>query len=320
MSWKSRSLFVLTVIGGIVALAFTLLGDNQVYAATTFEVTIPEGAADSGNHFEPQTATVAKGSTVIWNNKDTTLHTVTSGTPDGGNSGIQFDSSYLGADKTFEHQFNKQGTFKYYCTLHPAMVGKVVVSKGGAKTEPSINTAEKLPPIQVDTAPNTNINVSQWSNFTDSDQRFSVQYPSHWSVTQSGNRFTEQLPLVVDDVNGSSSKIQSQLSINVFKKSPSFDNSNQLAKLAFNQLVKDITGNKLVEPISCDKYLIGGEKACSFVYSGSDKEGKRYGVLAIVLVGPDNTNHIISYRADPLNFDTEQQTMDRIISSYSPKQ
>ncbi len=313
MSRKSQSLFVLTVIGGIVALAFTLLGDNQVYAATTFEVTIPEGA-DSGNHFEPQTATVGKCTTVIWNNKDSTLHTVTSGTPDSGTVGIQFDSSYLAADKTFKHTFNKEGTFKYYCTLHSSMVGKVVVSKSA---KPSINTAEKLPSVQIDTAPNTNFNVSQWSNFTDTDQRFSVQYPSHWSVTQSGNRFTEQLPLVVDDVNGSSSKIQSQLSVNVFKRSPSFDNSNQLAKFAFNQLVKGVSGNKLVEPISCDKYLIDGENACSFVYSGSDKEGKRYGVLAVVFVGPDKTNHIISYRADPLNFDSELQTMDHIISSYS---
>ncbi len=66
--------------------------------------------------------------------------------------------------------------------------------------------------------------------------------------------------------------------------------------------------------------LIGGEKAYSFVYSGSDKEGNRIGVLAVVLVGPDKTNHIISYRADPLNFDKELQTMNHIISSYSAMQ
>ena len=128
---------------------------------------------------------------------------------------------------------------------------------------------------------NTNINVSTWSNFTDADERFSVQYPSHWAVTQAGNRFTEGLPLVATDVNGSTSTIQSQLSVNVFKRSNSFSNNNELAKFAFNQLVKDVTGNKLVEPLSCNKYLIDGQKACSFVYSGNDKEGKRYGILAV---------------------------------------
>lgn len=113
------------------------------------------------------------------------------------------------------------------------MVAKVVVSKGA---KPSISTATQEPAIQPDTTLNTNVNDTNWSNFTDADQRFTVQYPSHWAVTQSGNRFTQELPLVVNDVNGSASKIQSQLSVNVFKRSPSFSNNNQLAKFAFNQL------------------------------------------------------------------------------------
>ncbi len=60
------------------------------------------------------------------------------------------------------------------------MVGKVVVSKGA---KPSISTASQQPAVQPDTTPNTNINVTNWSNFTDTDQRFTVQYPSHWVVT-----------------------------------------------------------------------------------------------------------------------------------------
>jgi hypothetical protein len=88
-------------------------------------------------------------------------------------------------------------------------------------------------------------------NFTDAEQRFSVQYPAYWIITQSGNRFTEELPLVVNDISGSTSKVQSQLSVNIFK-GQSF-NSNELAKFASNQLVKSVIGNKLVEPISCEK-------------------------------------------------------------------
>lgn len=285
-----------------------------MYAATTAEVKIPDGASSQdAKHFEPETITVAKGTTVTWSNEDSTLHTVTSGTPDGGNSGIQFDSSYLASDKTFKHTFNKQDTFKYYCTLHPFEVSKIVVSKNA---QPIITTAEKEPAVVVDTTLDTNINVTQWTNFTDAEQRFSVQYPPpHWAVTQSGNRFTEELPLVVNDANGSASKIQSQLSVNVFKRSQSF-NTNQLAKFVSNQLVKDVSGNKLVEPITCDGYTIDGLKACSFVYSGNDKEGKRYGVLSAVIVDKDKSNHIISYRTDPLNFDKEHPTMNHIIGSY----
>ena len=47
--------------------------------------------------------------------------------------------------------------------------------------------------------------------------------------------------------------------------------------------------------------------------SCTDKDGKRYGVLTVVIVDIDKSNHMITYRADPLNFDKEQSTMDHII-------
>ena len=93
-------------------------------------VTISPGSSvpSNGKFFVPDTLTVSKGTTVTWTNGDSTLHTVTSGSPEAGNSGSEFDSSYLAAGKTFPHQFNTAGTFDYYCTLHPFMKGKVVVS------------------------------------------------------------------------------------------------------------------------------------------------------------------------------------------------
>jgi plastocyanin len=310
---QSLIMIIIGIISIVLFSSISFLKNNDSFAAATVEVKIPNGASEeNSDHFDPATVTVGKGTTVEWINDDSTLHTVTSGSPESGNSGTQFDSSYLAADKTYKHTFNKQGTFKYYCTLHPSMTGKVVVSN---KAQPTLTNAEKEPAVAIDTTPDTNVNVTQWKNFTDAEQRFSVQFPSHWAVTQSGNRFTTELPLVVNDVNGSNSKVQSQLSINVFKRSQSF-NANELAKFASNQLVKSVSGNKLVEPISCEKYLVNDLKACSFLYSGNDKEGMRYGVLTVVVVDKDKSNHMISYRADPLNFDKEQATMDHIIGSY----
>jgi plastocyanin len=93
-------------------------------------VTISPGSSSpsNGKNFVPDTLPVKAGTTVTWTNGDTTLHTVTSGTPEGGNSGTEFDSSYIAAGKTFQHAFNTAGTFDYYCTLHPFMKGKIVVS------------------------------------------------------------------------------------------------------------------------------------------------------------------------------------------------
>ncbi|MGG6460362.1 MAG: plastocyanin/azurin family copper-binding protein [Candidatus Eiseniibacteriota bacterium] len=93
-------------------------------------VTISPGSSSPSNekNFVPDDLKVKVGTTVTWTNGDTTLHTVTSGTPEGGNSGTEFDSSYIAAGKTFQHTFNTAGKFDYYCTLHPFMKGEVEVS------------------------------------------------------------------------------------------------------------------------------------------------------------------------------------------------
>jgi len=105
---------------------------NKSSASGGNSVTISPGSSvpSNGKFFVPDTLTVSKGTTVTWTNGDTTLHTVTSGSPESGNSGTgtEFDSSYLAAGKTFQHQFSISGTFDYYCTLHPYMKGKVVVT------------------------------------------------------------------------------------------------------------------------------------------------------------------------------------------------
>jgi nitrite reductase (NO-forming) len=103
---------------------------NTTSASGGNSVTISPGSSvpSNGKFFVPDTLTVSKGTTVSWTNEDTTLHTVTSGSAESGNSGTEFDSSYLAAGKTFQHQFNTAGTFDYYCTLHPYMKGKVVVN------------------------------------------------------------------------------------------------------------------------------------------------------------------------------------------------
>ncbi|HEY7110376.1 MAG TPA: plastocyanin/azurin family copper-binding protein [Nitrososphaeraceae archaeon] len=111
--------------------ATSMTGGNATSGSGGNSVTIVPGAStpSNGKFFDPATLNVSTGASVTWTNGDTTLHTVTSGTPEGGAaSGAEFDSSYIGAGKTFEHTFASAGTFDYYCTLHPFMTGKVVVS------------------------------------------------------------------------------------------------------------------------------------------------------------------------------------------------
>jgi plastocyanin len=122
-----------TMSGNMTGNTTTMSGNmtgNTTSASGGDSVTISPGSSSpsNGKFFVPDTLTVSKGTTVKWTNEDTTLHTVTSGSAESGNSGTEFDSSYLAAGKTFQHPFNTADTFDYYCTLHPYMKGKVVVS------------------------------------------------------------------------------------------------------------------------------------------------------------------------------------------------
>jgi plastocyanin len=74
-----------------------------------------------GIKFNPASVTVSAGDTVTWTNDDSVGHDVTG---DGFKSG---DPGAMQNGDTFEHTFDKAGTFDYVCTVHPGMEGSVKV-------------------------------------------------------------------------------------------------------------------------------------------------------------------------------------------------
>jgi len=114
--------------GGNATMSGNMTGGNATSGGSSVTISPGSSSPSNGKNFVPDTLNVKAGTTVTWTNGDTTLHTVTSGSPEGGESGKVFDSSYLAAGKTFQHMFDKAGSFDYYCTLHPFMKGKIVVS------------------------------------------------------------------------------------------------------------------------------------------------------------------------------------------------
>jgi plastocyanin len=71
--------------------------------------------------FSPSSLTVSAGTTVKWTNKDAMAHTVTS-VPAG-----LFDSGTIPNGGTFSFTFPTAGSFNYYCSIHPTMLGVVIV-------------------------------------------------------------------------------------------------------------------------------------------------------------------------------------------------
>lgn len=91
----------------------------------TLLLATPAFAADSAIvmknfDFTPMTMTVSAGTTVSWKNEDGEPHTVVS------TDGL-FRSAALDENDTFKFTFSKPGTYKYVCSIHPKMVGTIVV-------------------------------------------------------------------------------------------------------------------------------------------------------------------------------------------------
>jgi plastocyanin len=71
--------------------------------------------------FQPATLTVAAGSKVVWINRDEEPHLVVS-------AGGQFPASpALDTDDSYAAVLTKPGIYTYFCSIHPHMVGKIVV-------------------------------------------------------------------------------------------------------------------------------------------------------------------------------------------------
>jgi plastocyanin len=91
-----------------------ITANREQQSRATAEVTI-------GNFtFQPETLTVAPGTTVTWTNRDDIPHTVVS------TDGL-FKSKARDTDEKFSFTFDKAGTYPYFCSIHPKMKGQIVV-------------------------------------------------------------------------------------------------------------------------------------------------------------------------------------------------
>jgi len=122
------SLFVLLAVFSIIAItppAFAAHGEGGMSATV-------ENAAGSSTPgcepdcFIPSTVVITVGGTVTWENTDTAAHTASSGTPAGGPDGV-FDSSLIISGGSYSVTLDDEGTYPYFCMVHPWMEGTVIV-------------------------------------------------------------------------------------------------------------------------------------------------------------------------------------------------
>jgi plastocyanin len=110
-------------LAAMLAAIFIILHQQAVFAAGVKVDIVGRASSQTNTEYAPKLVRANVGDSVIWTNKDSDSHTVTSNDP-------AFDSGILEQNATFRFPFNKEGISNYYCTLHPNMLGTVSVSAG----------------------------------------------------------------------------------------------------------------------------------------------------------------------------------------------
>jgi plastocyanin len=117
-------LMVGLALAGPVIMVRDQLADDAPAAAGAAEGTQPAAAGGgavtmAGLQFAPGTLTVARGTTVVFDNDDTAPHTVTARS-----GGV--DSGVLDPGKQFSLAVTDG--FDYFCSIHPSMTAKIAVT------------------------------------------------------------------------------------------------------------------------------------------------------------------------------------------------
>lgn len=111
------------LLGAAGVMAFLTAALPSVAAAgqTAVEASTAAATVVIDNHaFAPAMLSIAAGTTVTWKNADDTVHNIVA-------DNKSFRSAALDTDDSFSHTFAIPGEYQYFCSLHPYMVGKIIV-------------------------------------------------------------------------------------------------------------------------------------------------------------------------------------------------
>jgi plastocyanin len=113
MNYRSY-LKIFTLLGA--STLSSIAGNTPLHADTP----MPPQVVIKNFMFQPMTVTMKAGTSLTWVNRDEEPHTVTS------ENGL-FRSGAMDTNETFTFKFDKPGTYHFLCSIHPQMVGTIVV-------------------------------------------------------------------------------------------------------------------------------------------------------------------------------------------------
>lgn len=124
---RKVSLFQVGVILSLLCIA-PFAASKRVDAADKTEFRIPEGRTE----FSPKTQQIKSGAQVTWINEDKRTHFLTAADPNRKEPAHVVDDllihHLLPPGETFQMQFDKPGTYDFFCAIHMEMRGTLTVA------------------------------------------------------------------------------------------------------------------------------------------------------------------------------------------------
>lgn len=116
-TWRGRLTLVMGTV--LTALALVALQSGSAAAGETATASGTRTVNIEDFSFRPATLTIGAGTKVAFTNSDGVMHTAT--------RAGSFDTRSIKPGRSAIVRFTHKGTFRYHCTIHPTMRGKVVV-------------------------------------------------------------------------------------------------------------------------------------------------------------------------------------------------
>lgn len=132
------NLLILVVANKIYAenVVVTIVPGASTAAVIASNPSSAQMAAQTSQVFEPyypSSVEIKPNTSVVWFNNDTVPHTIKSGSPDTGPSGL-FDSGIIDKGMKWNHTFTDIGSYSYFDSIYPQMMGNVLVKENITKT------------------------------------------------------------------------------------------------------------------------------------------------------------------------------------------
>lgn len=116
---RAALLAALAAVLGAALLAIALGGGSLASASDLATASGSKTVTIKNFAYGPSTLHISPGTRVVWVNSDSVTHTAT--------SAGSFTTGKIKPGHAAAVRFGSRGTYRYHCTIHPTMRGKIVV-------------------------------------------------------------------------------------------------------------------------------------------------------------------------------------------------